>query len=439
MENLIEVLKLGEIPEVIEEIAFKESISTDILVQRILDGKAVILNNSNHKLNSDNVCAIGEGLKTKVNANIGTSSDSPDLYKEIRKLSIAIQSGADTVMDLSTSGNIADIRKALLSACTVPFGTVPIYEMICGMVLKGKNIRDMDPEMMFDTIIKQAEDGVDFMTIHCGVTRQTVEVLKHYKRLAGIVSRGGAFLAEWILTNNKENPFYEHFDRLLEIAKKYNLILSLGDGLRPGCLADASDSAQLSELYVLGELTKIAWHAGVGVIIEGPGHLPLHQIKANIELQKSVCNGAPFYVLGPLVCDIAPGYDHITSAIGGAIAASHGADFLCYVTPSEHIGIPTEEDVKQGVIASRISAHAGDIAKGIPNSMEWDNRISLARKRLDWKTQEELSIDPQTFRNIRQRVKLKENDVCSMCGTFCSMREMNRVFNNEKEEVKLKK
>lgn len=433
MENLLEVLKQGKVTDDVKEILSQEEMSQEELIEKIKDGRIVIMHNHNHKMPAGGVRAIGEGLKTKVNANLGTSSDSSGVENELKKLDVAVKNGADAIMDLSTGGDLKSIRKKLISNCPVPFGTVPIYEIACKTVSAGKEIKDMDPELMFDTVIEQAEDGVDFMTIHSGVNIQTIELLRHCKRRAGIVSRGGAFLAEWMIANNRENPFYEQFDRLLDIAKKYNLIISLGDGLRPGCLADASDSAQFAELYILGELTKVAWHSGVGIIIEGPGHVPMHQIKANVKLQKSVCSNAPFYVLGPLVSDVAPGYDHITSAIGGAIASSCGADFLCYVTPSEHLGLPDENDVKQGVIAARISAHAGDIAKGISGARQWDDAMSEARKKLDWAEQERLCIDPETFRAIRSKVKLNEQDVCSMCGKFCSMRGMNRKF--EKEEL----
>jgi len=307
-------------------------------------------------------------------------------------------------------------------------GTVPVYEAVCTVIAAGKELRQMDAELLFEVIEQQAAEGVDFMTVHCGITRQTLDVLARHKRLAGIVSRGGAFLARWMLARDEENPLYSQFDRLCDIARRYGVILSLGDGLRPGCLADASDTAQYAELYTLGELTRAAWHRDVSIIVEGPGHVPLHLIKENIRLQKHVCAGAPFYVLGPLVTDIAPGYDHITGAIGGALAAGYGADYLCYVTPSEHLGLPDEDDVRQGVIASRISAHAGDIAKGLPASADWDARMSEARKQLDWKRQEQLSIDPARFRKVRGRRRPQEQEVCTMCGKFCSMREMNQAF-----------
>ncbi len=367
---------------------------------------------------------IGEGLSTKINANLGTSKDRVDIGLELDKLEIAIKAGADTVMDLSTGGPLNEIRRELLAACTIPFGTVPIYQALVETVDSKKSVKDLDPEKLFEVIEEQAASGVDFMTVHCGVTRNVLAHLQKNKRLMDIVSRGGSFLASWILTNQRENPLYEQYDRLLDIARKYKIVLSLGDGLRPGALADASDPAQIAELIVLGELTKLAWEAGVQVIIEGPGHVPLNQIQSNVQWQKTLCHNAPFYVLGPLVTDIAPGYDHITSAIGGAIAASAGADYLCYVTPSEHLGLPGPDDVRQGVIASKIAAHAADIAKGVPGAIEKDIAMSKARRNLDWDKQLELALDPDTARKLLENSPGTGNkQTCSMCGDLCVLQD----------------
>lgn len=374
--------------------------------------KIVTLRNRKRKIK---ICRVGEGLRTKINANIGTSPLASNLKNETKKLDAAIHAGTDTIMDLSCGGNIDKIRKELISRCHIPFGTVPIYQAAHETIKTGKKITDIPTELFFDAVEKQAEDGVDFMTIHCGVTRRVLEKLSQEKRITGIVSRGGAIIASWIKQNKKENPFFENFDRLLKIAKKYDLTLSLGDGLRPGCIADATDSAQIEELKTLGKLCQTAWKEGVQIIIEGPGHIPIHQIKKNVELEKKYTNGAPFYCLGPLVTDIAPGYDHITSAIGAALAASYGVDFICYVTPSEHLKLPSVKDVREGVIASRIAGHAADIAKGIAGASDWDKKMAIARKSLLWETQTKLAIDPG-------KIKHHENEKeCSMCGEFCAM------------------
>ena len=357
---------------------------------------------------------VGKGLKTKVNANIGTSVDYPDLAEELKKLEAALSAKTDFLMDLSTGGDISSIRKAIIEACPVPLGTVPIYQA----VVEGR----MTVDGMFEVVEEQAQDGVDFMTIHCGVNFESISRLKKHPRLMEVVSRGGAIMMQWILENKTESPFYQYYDRLLEIAQKYDITMSLGDGMRPGSIVDAGDQAQVQELVILGDLTQRAWDAGVQVIIEGPGHVPFDQIESQIKMQKEICKGAPFYVLGPLPTDVAPGYDHITSAIGGTLAASAGADFLCYVTPTEHLGLPTPEDVKEGVIASRIAAHCADIAKGIPGARDWDRAMSKARKELNWGKQIELAIDPEKARKIHELRKSKSDDVCSMCGEFCAMK-----------------
>jgi phosphomethylpyrimidine synthase len=366
--------------------------------------------------------AVGKGLSTKVNANIGTSEAFNDLAVELAKLDMAIDAGAHSIMDLSTGGNIDDIRRAILNRCPVMLGTVPIYQTAVETLRSGKTIVDMEVDYIFDVIEKQAQDGVDFMTVHCGVTMESIEHLRKEGRLADIVSRGGSFITGWMLHNDKQNPLYEHFDRLLDIALRYDVTLSLGDGLRPGCLADATDRAQISELVILGELAQRAYEAGVQVMIEGPGHMPLDQITANIQLEKRLCHGAPFYVLGPLVTDIAPGYDHITAAIGGAIAAAAGADFLCYVTPAEHLGLPSVDDVREGVIASLIAAHAADIAKGVKGAMQRDISMAKARKTLNWEEQIGLSIDPVKAGRYRHEKNADDEEACTMCGRFCAMK-----------------
>jgi phosphomethylpyrimidine synthase len=360
--------------------------------------------------------SIGQGQSTKVNANIGTSADFPDVDDELKKLEAAVEAGADTIMDLSTGGDISAIRKRILAACSLPLGTVPVYQ---AMVEKR-----MTTEGMFEVVEEQARDGVDFMTIHCGVTFESIGRLKKQPRLMEVVSRGGAAMIKWIVDNKAENPYYLQYDRLLEIALKYDITLSLGDGMRPGSIIDAGDQAQIQELIILGDLTKRAWDAGVQVIIEGPGHVPYDQIESQIKMQKEICKGAPFYVLGPLPTDVAPGYDHITAAIGGTLAACAGADFLCYVTPTEHLGLPTAEDVKEGVIASRIAAHCADIVKGVKGAKEWDYEMSKARKELNWAKQLELAIDPVKAREIHGKrtrdARHATGDTCTMCGEFCA-------------------
>jgi phosphomethylpyrimidine synthase len=374
---------------------------------------------------------VGRGLRTKVNANIGTSAFCSSIKVELKKLDASMRSGADAVMDLSTGGPIIKIRKEILRQSTVAIGTVPIYQAAVETVEQGKSIVQMDPDLLFRVIEQQCAEGVDFITVHCGVTRDSVERLKRQGRIMDVVSRGGAFHLEWIITNDAENPLFAQYDRLLEIAKKYDVTLSLGDGMRPGCLADATDRAQIEELITLGELRDIAHEAGVQVMIEGPGHVPINQVETNIKIQKEICKGAPFYVLGPLVTDVAPGYDHITSAIGGAIAGAAGADFLCYVTPSEHLRLPDLEDVREGVIASRIAAHAADIAKGVKGAMDWDKEMARRRKALDWKGQIELSINPDRARKLRESSLPQESDVCSMCGEFCSMKGVSKYLKKE--------
>ena len=414
----LELARSGIISPEMRLVAEEEGVAPEFIQQGLAQGTIIIPANVNHKLSQ--YCGIGKGLRVKVNANIGTSTDFGDIESELKKLRVAIEYKADTVMDLSTGGDISTIRRAILEASPIPLGTVPIYQVAIEAIERRGSIVEMTADDLFGVIEAQAEEGVEFMTVHCGVTCAAIERLKRQRRVTDIVSRGGAFLLGWILHNEQENPLYEQYDRLLEIARKFDVTLSLGDGLRPGCIADATDRAQVEELLILGELVERAWDAGVQVMVEGPGHVPLDQITANVQLQKSLCKGAPFYVLGPLVTDIAAGYDHITGAIGGAIAAVAGADFLCYVTPSEHLGLPGPDDVKQGVIASRIAGHAADIVNGVKGASEWDRNMSLARKKLDWEEQVRLCLDPVRARQVHATLTTS-GDACSMCGDYCAL------------------
>ena len=405
---------LGEV----RRAARRERLEPELVRRRLISGRVVIPSNPVH---SPEAVGIGEGFRVKINVNIGTSRDHCNLKEELLKARTAEKLGTDAIMDLSTGGDTRAIRKAILKAVKVPLGTVPIYETAL-QTLKTRNARvvDMSEDAIFNTIERQAREGVDFMTVHCGINSDSVARLKRSGRITDIVSRGGAFLSAWILHNNKENPLFAQYDYLLELARKYEFTLSLGDGLRPGCIADATDRPQLQELIILGELVDLAREAGVQAMVEGPGHVPLNQIEANIRLEKTICKGAPFYVLGPLVTDIAPGYDHITSAIGGALAAWYGADFLCYVTPSEHLSLPTVEDVRVGTVASRIAAHAADLARGI--GWEQDLAMARARKALDWEGQFRHAIDPERARSIRDRHRPKKSTkTCTMCGDLCAM------------------
>jgi len=420
----LEWAKKKKITSEMRAVAANEGLTPEYIRSCIAEGTVVIPFNINRRQhNKLRIIGIGKGLRTKVNANIGSSPDKVSLVEEKNKLDAAIEAGADSVMDLSTGGDIEKIRRMVLERSILPVGTVPIYQAACETVRRRKKISKMGIDAIFRIIEQQAEEGVDFMTVHCGVTRRIVETLRRRERITGIVSRGGVFLAQWIIDNNEENPLYEQFDRLLDIASKYDVTLSLGDGLRPGCLADATDEVQIAELSVLGELAKMAREKNVQVMIEGPGHVPLNQIEANVLLEKSLCGGAPFYLLGPLVTDVAPGYDHIVSAIGGAVAAVSGADFLCYVTPAEHLHLPDVNDVTEGVIATRIAAHAADVAKGVKGALDWDIQISKARKSLNWKRQGKLSINPKKFKEERKKSKPKDARVCTMCGEFCAMRQ----------------
>ena len=414
----LELARQGILSSQMKYIAQQEGVSEEFIQQYVAEGKIIIPANVNHVNLVPH--GIGKGLTIKVNANIGTSSDYGTTDSELEKLHTAIHFGADAVMDLSTGGDITATRQVIIAASTLPVGTVPIYQAGLEAIERHGAIVNMTVDEIFAVIEQQAKDGVDFMTVHCGVTQAAIARLKKQSRVTDIVSRGGAFLIGWMLHNGQENPLYEYYDRLLDLAHRFDVTLSLGDGMRPGSLADATDRAQVEELIILGELVEQAWEAGVQVMVEGPGHLPLDQIATNVQLEKSLCREAPFYVLGPLVTDVAAGYDHITAAIGGAIAGASGADFLCYVTPAEHLSLPDAEDVKIGVIASRIAAHAADIARGIKKASEWDKKMSAARKNLDWKSQTELSLDPEKVQMVHNKYATT-GPACSMCGNYCAM------------------
>jgi phosphomethylpyrimidine synthase len=425
----LEQARKGTLTRAMKKVARDEKIAPQSLLPLISQGQVVIPCNSNHSTLTGPV-GIGRSLRTKVNVNLGTSADFPHLADELKKVDIALKYETDALMDLSTGGNLPSIRRRILARSPVPLGTVPIYQAAITAIDRRGSIVDMTEDDLFAGIEAQAQEGVDFMTVHCGLTQKAIDRLKKQGRVADIVSRGGAFHLAWMLHNDKENPLYANYDRLLALARRYDFTLSLGDGLRPGSIIDATDRPQIEELLTLGELVKLAWEAGVQVMVEGPGHIPLDQVEMNIRLQKRVCNEAPFYVLGPLVTDIAPGYDHIVSAIGGAIAAAAGADFLCYVTPAEHLGLPSPDDVREGLIASKIAAHAADIVKGVPGALERDLKLSRARKKLNWAAQQKLVIDPHKFEEIRKKRKTKSK-ACSMCGDYCAMRIVSEFLNSK--------
>src|SRR5512135_1232994 len=415
----IDQARKGVLTPVLKKVAAAEGVAPEALASLVSQGKVVIPFNPAHS--PQRPAGIGRGLRTKVNVNLGTSRDFPALADELRKVRTSLAYGADALMDLSTGGDLRRIRKAILSRTPVPLGTVPIYGAAVKAIDRRGTIVGMSVEDLFASVEAQAREGVDFMTVHSGLTLKAIDRLKKQGRVADVVSRGGAFLLAWMLHNGRENPFYAGYDRLLEIARRHDVTLSLGDGLRPGSVVDATDRPQIEELLTLGELVRRAREAGVQVMVEGPGHVPLDQVEMNMRLEKRVCDGAPFYVLGPLVTDIAPGYDHIVAAIGGAVAAAAGADFLCYVTPAEHLGLPSIADVRDGLIASKIAAHAADIVKGVKGAARRDLVLSRARKRLDWETQRRLAIDPVKFAAVRERRKTRTR-ACSMCGDFCAMR-----------------
>lgn len=407
-----------------------EKMDVQRLRELVAEGKVVIPANKNHKCLKP--YGIGSQLKTKINVNLGTSRDCLDLDVEMQKVQAAVDMGAEAIMDLSSFGDTKKFRRKLTSECQAVIGTVPIYDAV---VYYNKALRDITSDEWMDIVRMHAEDGVDFMTIHCGINRTTAERFKQSLRHTNIVSRGGSIIFAWMELTGNENPFYERYDELLDICEAYDVTISLGDACRPGSIEDAGDLSQISELVALGELTQRAWRHNVQVMIEGPGHMPLNQIRANMEIEQTVCKGAPFYVLGPLVTDVAPGYDHITSAIGGAIAATYGASFLCYVTPAEHLRLPTLEDVKEGIIASRIAAHAADVAKGLPGAKDWDFAMSEARRNLDWEKQFELAIDPDKARRYRAESTPEKEDTCTMCGKMCAVRNINKILRGEDVDI----
>ncbi|BAF58825.1 thiamine biosynthesis protein [Pelotomaculum thermopropionicum SI] len=419
----MEAARKGIITREMETVARKEMVDPAKLRELIAEGRVVIPANKNHA--SLDPCGIGQGLRTKINVNLGVSRDCCNIGMELEKARLAIELKADAIMDLSCYGRTEEFRRRLIEMSPAAVGTVPVYDAVG---FYGKELKEISAEEFLGVVEKHAQDGVDFMTIHAGINRETAARFKKNPRLTNIVSRGGSLLFAWMELNGRENPFYEYFDELLEICRKYDVTISLGDACRPGSVKDATDASQIQELIVLGELTKRAWEKDVQVMIEGPGHMPLNEIIPNMLLEKKLCHGAPFYVLGPLVTDVAPGYDHITSAIGGAIAAASGADFLCYVTPAEHLRLPTLEDMKEGIIASRIAAHAADIAKGVPGARQWDDKMSEARRNLDWQKMFELALDPEKARRYRAESQPESEDTCTMCGKMCAVRNMNRVL-----------
>lgn len=426
----MDAARKGIVTKELQAVAEKEHMEVEKLMELVAGGKVAIPANKNHTCLDPN--GIGNALKTKINVNLGTSKDCLNMDAELEKVHAAEAMGAEAIMDLSSFGDTRTFRRKLTAECKATLGTVPIYDAI---VYYNKPLNEITSQEWLDVARMHAEDGVDFMTIHCGINKSTAARFQKAGRLTNIVSRGGSLIFSWMAMTGNENPFYEHFDQLLDICREHDVTLSLGDACRPGCIEDASDICQLEELMVLGELTQRAWDKDVQVIIEGPGHMPLDQIEANVRIQQSVCKGAPFYVLGPLVTDVAPGYDHITSAIGGAIAATYGVSFLCYVTPAEHLRLPTLEDMKEGIIAAKIAAHAADIAKGIPGAKDWDKAMSTARKELDWEKMFQLAIDPEKARRYREESTPEHADTCTMCGKMCAVRNMNKILNGEFVDV----
>jgi phosphomethylpyrimidine synthase len=420
----IEAARNNQITDAMHQVAQQEGLTAETVREKVAAGVVVIPKNRNRNCQA---CGIGKGLKTKVNANIGTSPSHCDLKEELTKLDTAVAAGADAMMDLSTGGNLDTILQTILKHSPVIVGTVPVYKVVSKLMAQNKAAVEMTSDDLMEEIEIQAKAGVDFITVHCGITQQSLSVLKNCDRIMGMVSRGGTFMAEWIIANKKENPLYAQYDRLLEICRQYDVTLSLGDGLRPGAIHDAEDRAQISEMLILGELARRARNAGVQVMIEGPGHVPLGYIAKDVQLQKRLCDNAPYYVLGPLPTDIAPGYDHLVGAVGGAIAAASGADFLCYLTPAEHLHLPTIQDVHDGVMATRIAAHIGDLEKGLPGASDWDRTMSLARRKFDWDTMYSQAIDPQLARKRRMQTEDHHRDVCTMCGDLCAIKTFDRI------------
>ncbi len=426
----MDAARRGILTKQLRAVAAEEKMEAERLRELVAKGQAVIPANKNHACLKP--CGIGRALRTKINVNLGVSRDCLDLDEEFKKVEAAVKMGAEAIMDLSSFGDTKAFRQKLIRDCTAVLGTVPIYDAV---VYYNKPLKTITSDEWIDIVRMHAQEGVDFMTIHCGINRETARKFKENKRHTNIVSRGGSIIFAWMELTGEENPFYARFDEILEICREYDVTLSLGDACRPGSIADAGDIAQIEELVTLGELTQRAWARDVQVMIEGPGHMPLNQIRANMEIEQTVCKGAPFYVLGPLVTDVAPGYDHITSAIGGAIAATYGASFLCYVTPAEHLRLPTVEDVKEGIIASKIAAHAADIAKGLPGADEWDYQMSEARRNLDWERQFALAIDPEKARAYRAESMPEREDTCTMCGKMCAVHNINKILRGEDVDI----
>ena len=429
MATQMQLAREGKVTDAMRHVAEEEHVAVETVRERVAQGTIAICANVNHLAQGNfQPRGVGEGLRTKVNANIGTSSTFPEIAPELEKLDEAVKCGADAVMDLSTGDGIDESRRRIIEHSPIMVGTVPLYQATVRSIREHGAVVEMTDDDILETIEAQAKDGADFMTLHCGVTRAAIEAMRAQGRVMDIVSRGGSFIAGWMLHNEQENPLYEHFDDILDICERYDVTISLGDGMRPGCTADATDRAQLTELITLGSLVDRAWRRGVQVMVEGPGHVPFDQIKANMQLEKRLCRNAPFYVLGPLVTDIAPGYDHITSAIGGTLAAASGADFLCYVTPAEHLALPTIEDVHTGVITARIAAHAADLVKDVPGARDWDRKMAEARKELDWKAQMDLAIDPELAREKRGARNPEDEGACSMCGDYCAVEIIHKYF-----------
>ena len=426
----MEAARLGILTPELETVARKEGWRTEDLMPLVAAGKVAIPANRLHTcLDAE---GIGSMLRTKINVNLGVSRDCKDYDTEMEKVRSAVRMGAEAIMDLSSHGDTQPFRRKLTSECSAMIGTVPVYDSV---IHYQRDLAELSAKDLIDVVRLHAEDVVDFVTLHCGITRKTIDQIRKHRRKMNIVSRGGSLVFAWMCMTGEENPFYEYYDDILEICREHDVTISLGDACRPGCLADATDVCQIEELVRLGELTKRAWEKDVQVMVEGPGHVPLDQIAANMKVQQTICMGAPFYVLGPLVTDIAPGYDHITAAIGGAVAAMNGAAFLCYVTPAEHLALPNVQDVKDGIIASKIAAHAADIAKGIPGARDIDDRMSDARRALDWEAQWKCAIDPETAKAIRDDRSPEHEDTCSMCGKFCAVRSMNKALSGEHIDI----
>lgn len=422
--------KKGIITPEMKIVAHKEAMDINLLMEKIALGTIVIPANKNHKSLSPE--GVGEGLRTKINVNLGISKDCNSQEMELEKVKMALEMKTEAIMDLSNYGKTHEFREKLINLSTAMIGTVPVYD---AFGFYEKELKDIQPKEFLDVVRRHGEDGVDFVTIHAGINKETAKTFMNNPRLVNIVSRGGSLMFSWMQITGNENPFFEYYDELLDICAEFDITLSLGDACRPGGIYDSTDASQIKELITLGELTRRAWKKDVQVIIEGPGHMSIDEIEANVILEKKLCHGAPFYVLGPLVTDVAPGYDHITGAIGGAIAASKGADFLCYVTPAEHLRLPTIDDMKEGIIASKIAAHAGDIGKKVRNAREWDNAMSLARVQLDWNKMYELAIDSTKAKTYRESVALEDEKTCSMCGKMCAVQTLNKTLKGEMVEV----